>query len=71
MNVGTFYRLLLPTAGKYTLFHVPTKRHIWCASFDELLYKTETIATATHSWYFAVASFKDKADGRTQANVLA
>jgi hypothetical protein len=69
MNLRSFYELLLPRVGRYALFHVPTKRHLWCGSLDELVYKTETSGTATHSWYFAVGSFQS--DGRTQANALA
>jgi len=72
LSLKDFYQLLLPRVEPnpvYALFHVPTKRHVWAKSIDDLIKKTE-ITNRWESWYFATASFVQPGS-RTQANVSA
>lgn len=69
MELKDFYTLLLPAAGQHALFHVPTKKHVWVESIDDLVKKTE-LAHQWHSWYFATAAFAEPG-ARKQANVSA
>lgn len=67
--LDAFYRAVLPAQGVYALFDGPRKRHIWCASLDELT--RETVARGDEpDLYFATASFCEATE-RTIDNALA
>jgi hypothetical protein len=68
MELVDFYRALLPASGRYALFSVPRKRHIWASSIEELVQYTER----THreaDWYYATGTYTD--DRRKQETCTA
>ena len=66
--LATFYPDILPSEGSYAIFLGATKQHIWCASIDELIRKTEEQGD-DRSIYFAVSSFQEPTT-RSASNAL-
>jgi len=64
-----FYATVLPSTGKYCLFLLGSKQHVWASSLDSLADHTEA-RRDQQGVYFGTAAFKE-ATSRTQANVLA
>lgn len=68
LTVADFLATVLPDQGHYCLFLLPEARHVWTDSIVGLAALVEKHKDR-QGVYFAVESFK--AEGRSQANVLA
>lgn len=63
MELVEFYRTLLPASGRYALFSVPRKRHLWFDTIEELVGMTVKVNREA-DWYYATGSFSE--DSRKQ-----
>lgn len=70
MELLEFYRALLPGSGRYALFSVPRKTHLWADSLEQLVALTNKV-NKEHSWYYATAAFAAGVKERKQTHVVA